>query len=482
MIRISNDRTADPIEAYLTEINEIPLLSREAEIAVARQIERSCRQYRRAFLSTGYVLAHVVERLAKLRDGAARLHDVVEVSMDDMEQKRRVRRFLGQRLPLLEQLIVQGTEHFAVALDPSRPLERRREARRRLRQCRVRAARLVERARPRLQPLQSAIDQLEALWQEMDQVRRQLAQSRCRGDEPRLKELRRQLDELIHTAQESPLVLRRRLQRIARCREQYEAARQELCRRNLRLVVSIAKQFRNRGLTLLDLIQEGNAGLMRAVDKFEYARGFKFCTYATWWIRQAITRAISDQSRTIRIPSHVAQKLGRYWEANERQQRGEDPQPGAETKPDAPALTSEEVTHVLRVQRHPLSLDQPVRDRDESTRGEWLPDHREGNPSAVVDRDLLRSRIEEVLQGLSWREREIIKLRYGLGDGHAYTLNEVSKIFAVSRERIRQLESRALQKLQEPGTAGLLSGFLERPSLLVGQAPADDAEELVESA
>lgn len=481
MIRIRNDRTADPIEAYLTEINEIPLLSREAEIAVARQIERSCRQYRRAFLSTGYVLARVVERLAKLRDGAARLHDVVEVSMDDMEQKRRVRRFLARRLTVLRELVAESEECFAVAFDSSQPAEPRREARRRLRQCRARAARLVERAKPRLQPLLPAIDQLEALSQEMDQVRRQLAQSRCRGEQRRMEDLRARLDELILTAQESPLALRRRLERIARCREDYEAARQELCRRNLRLVVSIAKQFRNRGLTLLDLIQEGNAGLMRAVDKFEYSRGFKFCTYATWWIRQAITRAISDQSRTIRIPSHVAQKLGRFWDAHEQQLRGQAPSDVA-PKPAASVLTSEEVTHVLRVQRHPLSLDQPVRDRDETTRGEWLPDHREGNPSASVDRELLRSRIEEVLQGLSWREREIIKLRYGLGDGHAYTLNEVSKIFAVSRERIRQLESRALQKLQEPDTAGRLSGFLERPSVVLGQAPADDAGELVESA
>ena len=470
-----DDHTPDAIETYLAEINEIPLLSREAEIAVARQIEQNRKRYRGSVLATSNVLHAVTAQLKELRNGNARLHDLVDVSMDDMEEKRRVRQFLVQKLSRIERLLRREREDFAEAMDRSQPAECRREALRRVREHRAEAARLIEGVRPKLQPLQSVLDRLEDLLAQMDELRRQMARLRCPDGRRQRAELRQRLDGLIVAAQERPDALRRRLARIAKRREQYEAARQELCRHNLRLVVSIAKQFRNRGMSFLDLIQEGNAGLMRAVDKFEYSRGFKFCTYATWWIRQAITRAISDQSRTIRIPSHVSQKLGRIWDVVEQVEEQKDPKASMEKRADAVGLTTDEMVHALRMQRQPLSLDQPVRDRDETTRGEWLPDYREGSPSTVLDRDLLRSRIEEVLQDLNWREREIIKLRYGLGDGHAYTLNEVSKIFAVSRERIRQLESRAMLKLQHPLAAGKLTGFLDDPSLAASGDPLEDA-------
>jgi RNA polymerase primary sigma factor len=269
---------------------------------------------------------------------------------------------------------------------------------------------------------------------------------------------------------------------VARHQRKYETARQELCKHNLRLVVSVAKQYRNRGLSFLDLIQEGNTGLMRAVDKFECSRGFKFCTYATWWIRQAITRAIGDQSRTIRIPAHVTQKMGKIWGATEEFLQSHDTEPSVEETAEAVGMPVDETRHALRMRRQPLSLDQPVREKDDVTRGEWLPDYREGSPSAQLDQSLLRSRIEEVLQGLNWREREIIKLRYGLGDGHAYTLDEVGKIFAVTRERIRQIESRAMRKLQQPIAAGKLSGFLDDPALLEAfRRNAEEEPALVES-
>jgi RNA polymerase primary sigma factor len=476
------DHTPDAIETYLAEINEIPLLSREAEIAVAKRIEASRARFRRSVLTTAGILRAAVCRLEELREGRARLHDVVEVSMDDMEEKRRVRQFLAQKLPLVKQVLARHDKSFLNGSDRQKTQSRRRQHLRRARELRVEAAELLEQVRPKLQPFQPVLDELTQIACQMNEIRRQMRTASGRTKTGH----RQKLEALVRTAQEAPRALRRRLLAIESRRERHENARQELCRHNLRLVVSIAKQFRNRGMNFLDLIQEGNAGLMRAVDKFEHSRGFKFCTYATWWIRQAITRAISDQSRTIRIPSHVSQKLGRMWDVADRLQDEEDPEAVMEKRAGAVGLTTDEMIHALRMQRQPLSLDQPVRDRDETTRGEWLPDYREGSPSTVLDRDLLRTRIEEVLQGLNWREREIIKLRYGLGDGHAYTLNEVSKIFAVSRERIRQLESRAMHKLQHPTAAEKLSGFLDIPSLIAAppmvMAEEECEEELLASA
>jgi RNA polymerase primary sigma factor len=320
MIRTNfEDHSPDAIETYLAEINEIPLLSREAEITVARQIEQSRKRYRRDVLSTVNVLEAAVQRLEELREGKARLHDVVDVSMDDMEEKRRVRQFLAQKLPRVKRMLDQIRDDFTTATSREVPAARRRDAFRRVNARRLEAARLLERVRPKLPPFQPILDQLEELARQIADLRQQLSAARRRHARAReVADLRAQLESVVQLAQERGSTLAERLDRIELRRDQYEAARQELCRHNLRLVVSIAKQFRNRGMSFLDLIQEGNAGLMRAVDKFEYSRGFKFCTYATWWIRQAITRAISDQSRTIRIPSHVSQKLGRTWKSPTR--------------------------------------------------------------------------------------------------------------------------------------------------------------------
>jgi len=238
-------------------------------------------------------------------------------------------------------------------------------------------------------------------------------------------------------------------------------------------------------MNFLDLIQEGNTGLMRAVDKFESARGIKFCTYATWWIRQAILRAITDRSRLIRIPAHIAQKMGRMAHASQQQAMVLEGEPHFDDlRVESLEESMDEAGYALRIGRQPLSLDQPLRSKDETSRAEWLPDHRESHPAVELDQGLLRERIEEVLQGLSWREREIIKLRYGLGDGHAYTLDEVGRIFAVTRERIRQIEHRAMRKLQDPLAARRLTGFLEDVDLIAAvEADGDEDQEaaLVES-
>lgn len=260
---------------------------------------------------------------------------------------------------------------------------------------------------------------------------------------------------------ESPATLKRYVQRTRARFEEYQAAKRVLSAGNLRLVVSIAKRYRNRGLSFLDLIQEGNTGLMRAVDKFEYARGYKFSTYATWWIRQAITRAIADQSRTIRMPVHMIDAMSRVRAAARKAYQATGVEPTVEEIAHATGLSVEETACVLRMTHQPLSLDQPVGDHEDTFFGEFLEDYRENNPLMEMTQETLKARIAEALQTLDYREREIIRLRYGLADGYSYTLEEVGKIFSVTRERVRQIETKAVRALQHPVRARKLACFVE---------------------
>ena len=242
--------------------------------------------------------------------------------------------------------------------------------------------------------------------------------------------------------------------------EKYDNIKRDLSSGNLRLVVSIAKKYRNRGMSFLDLIQEGNTGLMRAVDKYEYRRGFKFSTYATWWIRQAITRAIADQGRTIRIPVHMIDILSklRNLQTQMLQELGRKPTMHEMSK--RCGVDVDEVRRILDIGRHPVSLDKPVGDGADNSFGEFVQDSGQDNPVQNANNTILRKQIESILKTLTYREREIIRLRYGLGDGYTYTLEEVGRIFKVTRERVRQIEAKAVRKLQNPVRSQQIEGFL----------------------
>jgi RNA polymerase primary sigma factor len=289
--------------------------------------------------------------------------------------------------------------------------------------------------------------------------------------------LRKELEQLIRCALEGPATLRRRMARISKWRGRYEDARQELCARNLRLVVSIAKKYQHRGVGFLDLIQEGSTGLMRAVDKFDHQRGHKFCTYATWWIRQAINRAIAEKGHTIRTPINLFHKIGKVQRVSDQLTQEKHGPPTIEQTAEAAGLSVDETKWALNGHRPPLSLDDPMGRESENARRNLLPDRHEDPPDGTVDQKLLRSRLNEILSVLTWREREIIRLRFGLGDGEGFTLKEVATVFRISRERVRQIERVAMSKLREPGPAARLAGFLEQAATAACPVPDASAED-----
>ncbi len=459
----SNETAAidDPVRMYLMQMGEIPMLSREMEVSSAKRIEFTRTRFRLTMLANDFLLHGAVELLQKVADGNLRLDRTIEISVTNTAEKKRVLKRIPPNLATIRRLLAQNQVDFSKAVSCRATLAEKRAAWRRLVCRRNKAVRLVEELDLRLQRLLPCMEQLHEIATRMMVVKQQLAHPEQLLHSAQEIELREELRYLMRITLETPHTLKRLKQRTLRRKEAYDAAKRNLSAANLRLVVSIAKRYRNRGMSFLDLIQEGNTGLMRAVDKFEHARGYKFSTYATWWIRQAITRAIADQSRTIRLPVHMIDTMSkvRTVTADFVQEHGREPNP--EEIAEIAGLSVEDARCVYKMTRQPLSLDQPVGDYEDNYFGEFLEEKCVDDPLYDTNLAALKLRLEEVMTELSHREREILRLRYGLADGYTYTLEEVGKIFSVTRERVRQIESKAVRKLQSPYRSRSLAGFLD---------------------
>ncbi len=455
-------RIDDPVRMYLTQMGSIPLLSRVEEIALAKKIEVTRKRFRRKVLECDYALVQVVDTLKRVHANELPFDRTIKVSLTENLEKDKILQRMPHNLKTLEHLLELNVNDFSASMDEKMPEEEQKEYRRSLKLRRRKAVTLVEELSIRTQKVQPLMKKLDQISNRMDELERKIlgleSIHSAREDQASLE---KEMRDLMLMTLEDPGTLRKRVQGVKERFCEYEQAKRDLSGGNLRLVVSIAKKYRNRGLSFLDLIQEGNTGLMRAVDKYEYRRGYKFSTYATWWIRQAITRAIADQARTIRIPVHMIETMSKLRNVSKKLLQEMGREPTVEELSKAAGINPEETRRVMKISKHPISLDRPVGESEDSYFGDFIEDEGAESPVNAATHEMLKDKIDHVLKTLTYREREIIKLRYGLGDGYTYTLEEVGRIFKVTRERVRQIEAKAVRKLQHPVRSRQLEGFLD---------------------
>ena len=453
----------DPIRMYLSQMSEIPLLTRDEEISLAKRIDITRKRYRRAVLTNFYALKATVETLRRVYQGELPFDRTIKVSLTERLTKEQIQARMPHHFRTMDHLIRQNEIDFRVLVNKKSTAAAKRTARSQFLRRRAKLVILVEELSLRSRRISPLIGQLRQFSDRIQNIKQLLAEDSPETAHER-KRLESEVCRLTLMCQESPTSLKNRVEQCEKFFEEFENAKRQLSSCNLRLVVSIAKKYRNRGMGFLDLIQEGNTGLMRAVEKYEYRRGFKFSTYATWWIRQAITRAIADQARTIRIPVHMIDVLSKLRNIQKQLVQQNKCLPTTEEIATIAEMDVEAVRRVMDIGRHPVSLDRPVGEGEDCSFGEFIEDSTSENPVRKATNEILRGKIEGLLKTLTYREREIIRLRYGLGDGYTYTLEEVGRIFRVTRERVRQIEAKAVRKLQNPVRAQHLQGFLQEES------------------
>ena len=451
----------DPVRVYMSDMADIPLLSREEEMVLARKIERLRKKFRCAILKSFVSMRHTINTLKKVHRGTLPFDRTIKVSMTEELSKEQIMARMPENLATLDALSRRSTACFQKMISHKTTSEEKSQARKQFLHIRRKMVFLVEELSLRTRRIHAMTTQLEQLSNRMLELRRQLRSTKTTRS-PMRRQLRRELYNLMMLTHDSPSGLARRVAYMKQCCKEYEEGKSQLSCGNLRLVVSVAKRFRNRGLSFLDLIQEGNTGLMRAVDKYEYRRGNKFSTYATWWIRQAITRAISEQARTIRIPVHMIDLMTKMRHSQQALQQELGREPTQEEAAIAAKLSIEDYNRVANFSRNPISIDSPIGDGEENYFKEFVDDTRTEKPEHVASNSMLHERLESILMTLSPRERNIIRLRFGLDNGYCYTLEELGKIFHVTRERIRQIETKAMKKLQQPNRRQQLVEFMEK--------------------
>jgi RNA polymerase primary sigma factor len=449
----------DALGLYLRQMGAIPLLTRDKEKCLAQRLEHHRNRFRAAALLCPRVLTRVLEKFVQITGGMAPLDPHVDVySSEELRLTRlQIVARLGTDLPTLKALLDEETQVFTSgARDEFRGTSSawRRDRFYRLAKCR----KLVTELSPRTELLERLTDELNDVADELKHLVKAHAEAGCPADRTRQEKI---LREAMGRAAMTPKELLALVMILRRRRLAYQRVRSELAEANLRLVVSIAKNYRNRGLPFSDLIQEGNRGLMRAVDKYEWRLKFKFGTYATWWIRQGITRALHDHARTVRVPCHQIATLAKMERKRNELSAATGREPTSEELAIALGVKTEDTRSLRVVGRHPISLNDPIGGDGERAIEDFLRDAQTPNPGEHADQRLLKERIHEVLRSLAPREREVIELRFGLKDGTPRTLDEVAKQYGITRERIRQIEARGLLKLRQPNRSCRLEEFAD---------------------